>query len=243
MQNGISEVEFHQIQAMRFRDSILITILVLVVLWAVKTVELIFNYDFGQYGIYPRTLEGAIGIATGPLIHGDFNHLLSNTVPLLVLGVGVIYFYREIALNVFLLIYLLSGFWVWVAARDAFHIGASGIVYGLMFFLLVSGLIKRNRKQLAISLIIIFLYGSSMFTGMMPFDTGISYEAHITGAVSGIFCAVLYRKFIPAYEAFRNSWNNLREPEDLPQSINHTFTSDIDFHIVYKDKNSKDSVN
>lgn len=237
MQNGLSEIELLENEAKRFRDSLIITVLFLVILWAVKFFEIAFNYDFGTYGILPRTLQGVVGIATGPLIHGDLNHLLSNTFPLSILGVGIIFFYKEIAINVFGIIYILSGLWVWIAARDAFHIGASGIVYGFMFFIFVSGLIKRDRKQLAISFIVMLLYGSSMFTGLMPIDSSVSWEAHLTGALSGIFCALLYRNFMPTSFKFISEESELKD--NLPGSLNHTSEDDIQINIIYKNRETE----
>ncbi|MEJ2005564.1 MAG: rhomboid family intramembrane serine protease, partial [Cyclobacteriaceae bacterium] len=164
----------------RFRKSVYITLSFIFVLWAVKIIETTYHIDLGYMGIKPLTLEGTLGILTGPLVHGDLFHLISNSFPLLVLGVTFFYFYDRIAITAFLVIYLMTGFWVWLAAREGFyHIGASGIVYGLLAFLLGSGFLRRDRTTLAISFIMLFLYGGTFFMGMVPGDSRVSWESHL----------------------------------------------------------------
>ena len=145
-------------------------------------------------GIRPRQLEGLAGIITAPLIHADkYDHLLSNTLPLLIVGTGLIYFYREIAFRVIALIYLFTGFWVWIAGRPYSHIGASGLVYGFVCFLFFSGIFRRDRRLLAISMLVTFLYGSLVW-GILPVDQSISWESHLFGSIAGILCAIYFRK-------------------------------------------------
>ena len=165
------------------------------ILWAVKIFEGVANTDLSVLGILPRTLEGTIGIIASPFIHGDYLHLITNTFPLLFLGVALFYFYDRIALQVLLIIYLLSGFWVWIMARDAYHIGASGVVYGLMSFMLFSGFIRRDSKTMAISFIIMLLYGGSLFTGLIPAENGVSWESHLSGFLIGIVCAIYFKGY------------------------------------------------
>lgn len=179
----------------KMRRSIYATMSFVTVIWGVKIIEFTFDINLGQYGILPRTLSGSIGIFTAPFIHGDIYHLISNSLPLLILGIGLFYFYDKIATAVILIIYLMTGFWVWIAARDAYHIGASGVVYGMLTFLLFSGFIRRDSRTLAISFIVLFLYGGSFFAGIVPEDSAISWESHLMGAVAGIFCAVYYKNF------------------------------------------------
>ncbi|WP_017731695.1 rhomboid family intramembrane serine protease [Nafulsella turpanensis] len=179
-------------EAIKLRNSVGFVLPFTILLWLVKGLEYAVGLDFGFFGILPRTLSGTMGIITAPLIHGDILHLLSNTFPLLLLGVSVFYFYDKIALEVFGWIYFMSGFWVWMAARDAYHIGASGIVYGLVAFLFFSGLFRRDTRSLAISLVVIFLYGG-MLHGIFPTNQEISWESHLLGALAGSFCAFFYR--------------------------------------------------
>lgn len=162
-------------------------------IWLIKLIEIGFNIDLSEFGILPRTVHGSVGIFLAPFIHGDFYHLMSNSVPILLLGSFLFYFYYRIAFKVILLIYLTTGIWVWVAARDAYHIGASGIVYGLITFLLFSGFLRKDRSSLAISFIILLLYGGTFFMGVLPQDPSISWESHLMGAVAGILCAFYFR--------------------------------------------------
>jgi membrane associated rhomboid family serine protease len=161
-------------------------------LWVIRWLEWTAQLDLGFLGILPRTLTGTMGIVTAPLVHGDWLHLISNTFPLLILGISVFYFYHRIALEVFGWIYFMSGFWVWMAAREAYHIGASGIVYGLVTFLFFSGLFRRDMRSLSVSLLVIFLYGG-MIQGIFPGNEQISWESHFLGSLAGLFCAFFYR--------------------------------------------------
>jgi len=182
-----------------FRKSVYRTFYFVSLIWFIKLVEWSTYSDFGFLGIYPRKLLGAVGILTGPLVHGDFFHLLSNTFPLVLLGVGIYYFYHRIALEIFIWIYLMTGVWVWAAARDAFHIGSSGLVYGMVSFLFFSGIFRKNKRPLAISLVVLFLH-HGMLAGIFPGDAGVSWESHVFGAIAGLFCAFHFRKFKMRFE-------------------------------------------
>ena len=144
-----------------------------------------------SFGIMPREFEGMRGIFLSPFIHGEWNHLLSNLLPMAVLGSLLFSSYREIAFRVFFLIYMLTGIWVWMFARPAYHIGASGIVYGLWSFVLLSGFLRKRNDLIVLSFLVAFLYGS-MFWGLFPIFPDVSFEAHISGMLAGIMCAIYY---------------------------------------------------
>lgn len=184
------------------------------VIWVIRAVQSIGGWDFGYLGIYPRHWSGLIGIITSPLIHGSWSHLLANTVPMLVLGTALFYFYKDIALKIFILIYLFTGIWVWAGAREAYHIGASGVAYGLFAFIFVSGLIRRHAGLLSVALIMAFLYGG-MIWGVFPeFFPGqnISWESHLLGLVAGFILAFVYRREGPQPKVYE--WEN--EDDDDP---------------------------
>ncbi|MGB3851005.1 MAG: rhomboid family intramembrane serine protease [Tunicatimonas sp.] len=167
-------------------------------LWLVRTLEWSTSSSFGSLGIFPRHASGMVGILTAPLVHGDFLHLISNTVPILLLLTAVFFIYPRIALQVFAAIYLITGFWVWIAAREAYHIGASGLVYGLAAFLFFSGVFRRDVRSTAVALAVTFLY-SGMLQGLLPgSDASISWESHLLGAAAGVFCSFYYRRSDPA---------------------------------------------
>jgi membrane associated rhomboid family serine protease len=184
----------------------------LVLIWLVKFCEMVFHWDFSDYGLFPLKISGLIGIVTAPLIHANFSHLLANSAPLFFLSWGIFYFYKEVAFKVFILIYIISGFWIWLFARDAFHIGASGLIYGFSSFLFLSGLIRREGKLMAISMLIIFLYGG-MVWGIFPLKEQVSWESHLMGLLAGILIAWFYRKEGPQKKTYQ--WNE-EEDEKYP---------------------------
>jgi membrane associated rhomboid family serine protease len=167
--------------------------LFVVLLWCIKLFEIIYHVSLAHYGLFPRTKEGLLGIITSPLLHGDVNHLLANTLPLLILGPIIFYFYRSIAFQLFFWIYISTGIWVWAAARNSYHIGASGIIYGFESFLFFSGVFRKNPRLLALSLFVVFLYGSTIW-GILPVQKGISWESHALGALAGLITAYNFRK-------------------------------------------------
>jgi membrane associated rhomboid family serine protease len=183
--------------------SMLIPGIFVLIMWLVKIVEILFNLDLASLGIYPMSLKGIPGIIFSPFIHADFGHLFNNSLPLFLLWTALFYFYSEIAVKISLWTYFLTGILVWVAGRDAWHIGASGLVYGFASFLFFSGIIRKYYRLIALSLLIVFLYGS-MVWGIFPnIYKNVSWESHMLGFISGIILAVAYRKEgpqMPVYE-------------------------------------------
>jgi membrane associated rhomboid family serine protease len=172
--------------------AVFITMSFIILLWLIKAVEWLSGIDLTGLGLYPRSLMGTIGIITGPLIHGGIFHLISNTFPLAILGIGLFYFYHKIAFEVLLWIYAATGFWVWLIGRDAYHIGASGVIYGLLSFIFIGGILRRDSRSLAISLAVFVLYGGLIY-GILPGEENISWESHLMGLLSGALVAVFFR--------------------------------------------------
>ncbi|HMP98727.1 MAG TPA: rhomboid family intramembrane serine protease [Cyclobacteriaceae bacterium] len=168
------------------------------IMWLVFTVEVYLQTDFNFLGIAPRRLFGLIGILTAPLIHGDLYHLISNTIPLLFLGATLYFFYERIAGIVFFRSYFWTNILVWLFAREALHIGASGLVYGLASFLIFLGWFRRDFISLFISIIITLAYGG-VFYGILPQDPRVSWEAHLAGAMVGVFSAYQLSKIRKLY--------------------------------------------
>jgi membrane associated rhomboid family serine protease len=178
----------------KFFLSLIIPVTFVFLMWLMKIIEILFEIDLSDLGIYPRSLKGLPGIIISPLIHGDFTHLFNNSLPLLILSIALFYFYSEIALKIFSITYVLTGLLVWLWGREAWHIGASGLVYGLASFLFFSGMIRRYFRLIALSLLVVFLYGE-MVWGLFPgIYKNISWESHMLGFFSGILLAVWYRK-------------------------------------------------
>ncbi len=175
-----------------FKYSLIIPVAIVIIFWLVKIIEDLYDLDLTTFGILPLHVEGLPGIMLSPFIHSSYDHLLSNSIPFLILMFALLYFYRSLAYRIFFVIYFLSGICVWLGGRESWHIGASGIVYGLASFLFFSGVFRKDANLLTIGIIVVFLYGS-MFWGIFPFKAEISWESHLWGAVSGLFMAFYYR--------------------------------------------------
>ncbi len=175
------------------------------ILWLVKILEIAFGIDLIRFGLYPRAWSGLIGVITCPLIHSSFAHLFSNSVPLFVLGSITFYFYRPIAFPVFFWVYLMSGLWLWAAGREAYHVGASGLVYGFVTFLFFSGIFRKERSLMVLSMLVTFLYGSLVW-GIFPIQPQISWESHLLGSLAGVITAFYFRKEGP--QAKKIEWND-----------------------------------
>ena len=175
-------------------------VLLVLLLWIIWLLEQGLGADWHQWGILPRTVRGLWGILTEPLVHSGAKHLFSNSVPLLILGWCLFYFYKELGFAVLPALWILSGVFTWCLGRESWHIGASGLIYALSFFLFFSGIFRRYIPLMAVSLLVAFLYGS-MIWNMFPVaelvDPQVSWEGHLSGAISGLICAIAFRKFGP----------------------------------------------
>ncbi|CAM3448797.1 rhomboid family intramembrane serine protease [Pontibacter korlensis] len=177
--------------APHFGYSFLPGLLFVALMWLVSLLSYLTGADLGFLGIMPRSFLGLVGVFFGPLIHGGLLHLLSNTFPLVLLSGLILYMHRKVALRVIVLVYVLSGVLTWLIGRQAYHIGASGVVYGLAGFLLFNGFLRQNRGAMAVSLAVLFLY-SGLFYGLFPGEERVSWEGHVAGLVSGLVAAIAY---------------------------------------------------
>jgi len=180
------------LEKLKLKHSLIFPISFLILIWAIKIFEWGLGLDFTQLGVFPLHTKGLIGILTSPLIHRDFAHLMANSVPFLVLSWGIFYFYRSLSYRIFLLCYFTTNILVWIGAREAYHIGASGLVYSFASFLFLSGIIRNYYRLIAISFIVVFLYGG-LFWGVFPILKDVSWEGHLFGAISGLTYALAYR--------------------------------------------------
>ena len=170
-----------------------VPIVAIVAIWLIYWVEITFGYNFNTYGILPREIKGLRGVLFSPFIHSDASHLSSNSIPLFVLLASLFYFYRKIAHKVLIYGILFSGLFCWIIARDSYHIGASGVIYLLFSFIFFSGIIRKHYRLIAMSLVVIFLYGG-MIWFIIPTEDRISWEGHLSGFLIGLLFAFLYRK-------------------------------------------------
>ena len=193
---------------------VLYPLIVVLSLWLVFWFELRFGYNFTPFGVKPREVSGLAGIILSPFIHSTLSHLWHNSVPTLVLIAGLFYFYKPVAWQVLFWIVLGSGLGTWLIGRDAYHIGASGVVYGLASFLFFKGIWSKHYRLTAFSLIVVFLYGSLIW-GTMPIRDGMSWEGHLSGFLTGLILAFVIKtkiakpvKYVWETEAYN--------PEDDP---------------------------
>lgn len=181
-------------------------------LWLIKIVEITLGANLIKYGVYPGQLNGLTGILWAPLIHSSFTHLFANTAPLLVLGTVLLYGYPKSAGIVIPAVYFGTGVGVWLFARQAFHVGASGLTFGFMFFVFTVGVLRWDRRATSLSLVVFFLYGG-MIWGIFPGKPDISFESHFFGAMIGVVLAVLLKNLDPRPAEKQYSWELEEEIE------------------------------
>ena len=200
-------------EAQTLKQSLKLPVAFVLLLWGIHLIEVLSDEELAAFmGILPRQAEGLLGIVTFPLIHGGWGHLSSNSLPLIILGTAILFFYRPIALRSIAFIYLLHGAFVFLAARPVKHIGASGLVYGFAAFLLTSGILRRERSLMALSMLVIFIYGG-MIWGVLPIREGVSWEGHLFGAIAGIAAAFYYRREGPQRTPYE--WE---QEDNLPET-------------------------
>ena len=192
--------------------------IVLIIIWSVKIFEIVFDYDFTEYGVLPRKFNGLTGILFSPLIHSDVNHLLNNSLPVIILCLLIFNFYSQIAKKIFIYLYFISGLWLWCIGRESFHIGASGLIYAMASFLFFSGILRKNSQLSAVALLVIFIYGG-LFWGLFPIHKNVSWEGHLTGFIAGILVSFIFRKDGPKRKKY--NWEIEEDLEVNDNEPNH----------------------
>lgn len=200
-------------EAQRLRRAAIRTLWFLIALWWIHLLQTWFGWDLVSLGVYPREPSGLIGVVTGPLIHGSWSHLVANTLPIFILGTATLYGYRRSWPWAVLLIWVGSGIGVWLFARSNYHVGASGLTHGLMFFAFVAGMLRRDTRSIVLAMLVFFLYGG-MIWGVFPTEKGVSFESHFFGGVMGVACAVIFRRSDPVPSKKRYSWEFEEAGED-----------------------------
>jgi membrane associated rhomboid family serine protease len=175
-----------------FRVALEIVLAFVALLWLIQLFNWTLDLELQRLGVRPRESQGLVGVLLAPLLHADFMHLIANSLPLLVLGTVMLHLYPGAASRVLIAVYLGPGIAVWLFAKGGVHIGASGMAYGLVSYILVAGLIRRDRRAIAASLLVCFMYGALVW-GVLPIQPGVSWETHLSGALIGIALAILFR--------------------------------------------------
>ncbi len=197
----------------KFLGAVRFACLCILLLWSIHIISWFTGYSFSHWGIYPRELYGVPGILTAPLVHGDLEHLFSNSFPFFLLTGIIYFFYSRVAAPAFIFIYILTGFMVWLFARPVYHIGASGVVYGLMSFILFSGFFRRNIKSITLALVVT-VANNGYFYGLVPLKDGVSWESHLFGALVGILVAFIFKGILENDEIKVDPWANDDQTEE-----------------------------
>jgi len=197
----------------RLRVAFTVALSFALLLWVLKLAEYLSGLDFTQFGIYPRRADGIVGVLFAPFIHASFTHLFANTAPIIVIGTMLLYGYPRAAKVLLPVVYLGSGVTVWLFAREAYHIGASGLAFGMLFFVFTIGVLRWERRTVALSLVVFFLYGG-MISGVLPGAYDISFESHLSGALIGIVLAFLLRHHDPEPPPKQYSWEREKTEVD-----------------------------
>ncbi len=172
------------------------------------------EYDFHSAGIYPRSLKSIAGVFTYIFIHADIKHLLNNIFSFFVLSISLFYFYKPLAIPILIYSNLASGAILWIIGRESWHIGASGLIYAIAFFLFFSGILRKHIPLVAISFVVIFLYGN-MVWHVFPWQVNdpISWEGHLSGGFAGLILSVIFRNAGP--QKPQKIWDEEDEREEF----------------------------
>jgi membrane associated rhomboid family serine protease len=175
------------------QQNLQVSVGIIILLWAEEIADVFLKLNLDRFGILPRQIIGLRGIFFAPFLHGGFYHLISNTIPLFILLMTMMTFYRSIWLQVTIFSALMGGLAVWAFARGGtVHIGASGVIFSLITFLLASGIFRKSFKSLLIAVAVFLFYGGVLW-GVIPSNPYISWEGHLFGAAAGVFLAWIYR--------------------------------------------------
>lgn len=192
---------------------VLVPIFFVLIIWMVLWIEIRFGINFTKLGIYPQTLKGLRGVFFSPFIHSGITHLYHNTIPLFILTAAIFYFYKPIAWKILIYGILLSGLITWSIGRPSYHIGASGLIYVLVSFTFFKGIIAKHYRLIALSLLVVFLYGS-MIWYVLPIKEGVSWEGHTAGLITGMLFAIIFKKEIARPKKYNWEEEGFKEEED-----------------------------
>lgn len=240
MNTGTGILESTQQESSRFAYSFLPGLLFVVLIWLVHLLAYLTDADLAFLGVYPRSFFGLAGVFLSPLIHADLKHLLSNTFPLVLLSGFILFIHRREGANVIGLVYILSGVFTWFIGRQAYHIGASGVVYGMAGYLLFRGFITRDRGALAVAFAVLFLY-SGLFYGLFPKEERVSWEGHLAGMFAGLIAVIIYGQR-PFRKRKTSDTTVAIQPDITQRHTSNTFVPYyIHYTINYSTPNAKDT--
>jgi membrane associated rhomboid family serine protease len=194
-----------------FRLAVRLALGFVALIWFIQLLNWALDLGVEDFGVRPRELAGLPGILFAPWMHSGFAHLIANSLPLLIVGTAMLYLYPGAAIRVLPAVYLGPGVAVWLFARGGVHVGASGLIYGLVSYIFVAGIIRRDRRAIAASLLVSFLYGASVW-GVLPIERGVSWETHLAAVLIGLALALALRRLdIPPRR--RYTWEDEKDDE------------------------------
>ncbi len=196
----------------------------IICIWAVFLLDQLTGLELTRFGLRPREGAGLLGLATTPLLHAHLGHIGSNTVPLFIGGVAMLFLYPNSALRALPLMYVGSAGIAWLIGRSNLHIGASGLIYGILAFVFVSGILRRDLRSVGVSLVIWFLYGS-MLWGVLPANPSTSWELHASGMAIGIVLAFVFRNW-DRTPVKRYDWELEEEEDEDSHASNEAYRPD-----------------
>ncbi|MBW1657628.1 rhomboid family intramembrane serine protease [Flavobacterium quisquiliarum] len=248
---------------LKFSNSVIgLPLFFVLFLWIIYWMQIRFDFDFYQYGIYPRDIVGLRGVLFSPFIHENLEHLYNNSIPLFILLATIQFFYHKQTFGVICYGILLSGFITWVVGRTNFHIGASGLIYVLVSFIFFKGVQTRYYRLVALSLTVILLYGGMIWYVFPDVDQSISWEGHLAGLITGFVLTLFYRTpeyakpivydwqrpdFDPALDPFMKHFdengNFINIPKEEEESLPDFFSSSHSVnYIVTRKLDSEDKI-
>ena len=192
---------------------IVFPLLFVVIVWFVFWLQIKYDFDFDQNGIFPRTFSGLQGVLFSPFIHADIQHVYNNSVPLLILVAALRFFYPKQSLAVMGFGILFSGFITWLIGRPSYHIGASGFIYVLVSFIFFKGIQTQYYRLVALSLAVVVVYGGLVWYIFPNVEERISWEGHLAGLITGFVLSLIYKA--PEYQKIiKYDWEH---PDFNPQ--------------------------
>lgn len=209
-------------------------ILFVLIIWITFWFDMKFNLNLKSYGIYPRSIKGLIGVLFSPFVHSSLEHLVNNSIPLFILSSFIFFFYKKLSWRIITLGILFSGIITWIIGRNSFHIGASGLIYVLMSFILFKGIFSKNFNLMALSLVVVFIYGSLVWY-IFPLKQNMSWEGHLSGFLIGFLFALYFKQNIP--KKYSYDW----EKENFDDK-NDPFISQFDSEGNFIESNQQDDL-